>query len=59
MSFEPGLFIADAKGTLVARLDSIYDTRSSRPRWTWPRRRRDAGQLKLCRTRRCGWRWGC
>lgn len=26
MNFEPGLFIADAKGTLVARLDSIYDT---------------------------------
>jgi hypothetical protein len=25
MSFEPALFIADAKGTLVARLDSIYD----------------------------------
>jgi hypothetical protein len=25
MNFEPALFIADAKGTLVARLDSIYD----------------------------------
>ena len=25
MTFEPALFIADAKGTLVARLDSIYD----------------------------------
>jgi hypothetical protein len=26
MNFEPALFVADAKGTLVARLDSIYDT---------------------------------
>ena len=25
LNFEPRLFIADAKGTLVARLDSIYD----------------------------------
>jgi hypothetical protein len=26
MSFEPALFIADAKGTLVERLDAIFDS---------------------------------
>jgi hypothetical protein len=27
MNFEPALFVADDQGILVARLDSIYDTR--------------------------------
>ena len=26
MTFEPSLFVADASGTIVARLDSIWDT---------------------------------
>ena len=27
LNFEPALFVADARGTIVARLDSIYDTK--------------------------------